>query len=212
MENMYYLYCGRLQQEMSERRKWEETFGPRKQDRIERAVQRRLEQFNLRGFYVQGSEGGEEDNSKHQEISVLGRWPWDYPKYDTSRTTLKKWEGTRRFHDLMWDMQKMYEDKVWRLHQEREIGFTYRSQFERDIAELPEELQAIIFSKVWNDGREGISAYVLGATRHRGYHYKQEGLLYDLYVRKIFLPLYGGLHGSVGNLNLEQEQEQETRT
>jgi hypothetical protein len=74
---------------------------------------------------------------------------------------------------------------------------------ERDIDELPEELQATIFSKVCNDGREGISAYVLGATRHRGYHYKQEGLLYDLYAKKIFLPLYGGLNGRVGNHDSE---------
>jgi hypothetical protein len=43
----------------------------------------------------------------------------------------------------------------------------------------------------------------LGATKHRGYHYKQEGLLYDLYMRKVFLPLYGGLNGRVGNLELK---------
>ena len=206
MENMYYLYCGRIQQELDEEREGAETFGPRRQNRVERAVQRRLEQFNLRGFYVQIDREGEE-NIKQQGILALGKWPWDYPKYDTSKNTLREWEGTRKFHDLMWDMQKFYEDKVWQLYREREIGFTYRSQFERNIDELPEELQALIFSKVWNNGKEGISAHVLGATRHRGYHYKQEGLLYDLYVRKIFLPLYGGLHGRVGNLNLEQEQD-----
>jgi hypothetical protein len=61
----------------------------------------------------------------------------------------------------------------------------------------------VIFSKVWNNGGEGIRAHVLGATKHRGYHYKQEGLLYDLYVKKVFLPLYGGLHGRVKNLDLE---------
>jgi hypothetical protein len=103
----------------------------------------------------------------------------------------------------MWDMQKIYEDRTWKLYLEREIGFMYRSQLERDIDELPEELQAVIYSKVWNDGTEGINAYVLGATRHRGYHYKQKGLLYDLYVKKVFLPLYGGLHGSVGTQDLE---------
>ena len=70
----------------------------------------------------------------------------------------------------------------------------------------------MIFSKVWNNEKDRTSVHVLGATQHRGYHYKQEGLLYDLYVRNIFLPLYGGLHGGVGNLNLEQEQEQKTRT
>jgi len=199
---MYHIWCGRIQQELDEEREWAETFGPRRQNRVERAVQRRLEQFNLRGFYVQIDREGEE-NIKQQGILALGKWPWDYPKYDTSKTTLREWEGTRKFHDLMWDMQKFYEDKVWQLYREREIGFTYRSQFERNIDELPEELRALIFSKVWNNGKEGISAHVLGATRHRGYHYKQEGLLYDLYVRKIFLPLYGGLNGKVGNQESE---------
>jgi hypothetical protein len=203
MENIYYLYCGRLQQALDENRKWAETFGPQKQDRVERAVQRRLEQFNLRGFFVQENREGEENNSKQQEISILGRWPWDYPKYNTDKTTLRKWKGTKKFHDLMWDMQKYYEDKTWQLFKEKEIGFTYRSQFERNIEELPEELQALIYSKVWNNKGEGINAHALGATKHRGYQYKQEGLLYDLYVRKMFLPLYGGLNGRVGNLELE---------
>jgi hypothetical protein len=100
-------------------------------------------------------------------------------------------------------MQKYYEDKTWQLFKEKEIGFTYRSQFERNIEELPEELQALIYSKVWNKGSEGIGAHVLGATKHRGYHYKQEGLLYDLYVKKIFLPLYDGLNGRMGNQEFE---------
>ena len=137
---------------------------------------------------------------------VIGKWPWDYPKYNKSEPNSREWEGTRKFHDLMWDMQKFYEDKVWQQFREKEISFAYRSQLERSIDELPEELQALIFSKVWNNGKEGTRAHVLGATHHRGYHYKQEGLLYDLYVKNIFLPLYGGLHGRVGNLNLEQEQ------
>jgi hypothetical protein len=29
----------------------------------------------------------------------LGKWPWDYPKYES--TNLRRWEGTRKFHDLM---------------------------------------------------------------------------------------------------------------
>ena len=94
----------------------------------------------------------------------------------------------------------------------KKIGFTYRSEFERKIDELLEELQALIFSKIWNNGKEGITAYMLGAIRHQRYHYKQKGLLYDLYVRKMFLPLYGGLHDNVVNLNLEQEQEQELKS
>ena len=52
---------------------------------------------------------------------------------------------------------------------------------------------------------------MLGATKHQGYHYKQEGLLYDLYVRNIFLPLYGSSDGGVGNQNSKYKHEQETR-
>src|SRR5450631_976383 len=115
MENLLYLYNGRSQREATqanEQRKWAETFGPRKQDRIERSVQRRLEQFNLRGFIVQGSEEGEEENSEQQGILTVGKWPWDYPRYSSEKTTLRRWEGTRKFHELMWDMQKIYEDRT----------------------------------------------------------------------------------------------------
>lgn len=132
---------------------------------MERAVQRRLEQFNLQGFYVQvDREGEEEENIECQGIPALGKWPWDHPKYDSSKTTLRKWKGTKKFHDLIWDMQKNYEDSVWQLYKERVIGFTYRFQFEKDVDELLEDLQTIIFSKVWNDKREGNCPYVLGAT------------------------------------------------
>ena len=197
----------RVQQRNREKHKWEQTFGPRKQDRVERVVQRQLEQYNLKGIYAQGLYEEKEDNSEQQEVLALGVWPWDYPKYGISKIALRKWEGARKFHDLMWDMQKLYEDKVWQLYREKEIGFTYRSEFERKIDELLEALQALIFSKLWNDGKDGTTAHVLGATQHRGYHYKHEGFLYNLYVKRIFLPLYGGLHGSVGNGYLEQEQE-----
>lgn len=49
---------------------------------MERVVQQRLEQFNLRGFYVQVDKEGEDENIKCQETPTLGKWPWDYPKYD----------------------------------------------------------------------------------------------------------------------------------
>ena len=97
----------------------------------------------------------EEENSKQQEMLALGIWPWDYPKYRTSKIALRKWDGTRKFHDLMWDMQKLYEDKIWQLFRENEIGFTYRLEFERRTDELPEALQTLIFFKVWNDEKEG---------------------------------------------------------
>ena len=109
------------------------TFGPLKQDHVERAVQQRFEQFNLKGIYAHGIYEEEEDNSKQQEVLALGIWPWDYPKYGTSKTALRKWEGSRKFHDLMWDMQKLYEYKIWQLFRKKEIGFTYRSEFEKRL-------------------------------------------------------------------------------
>ena len=44
---------------------------------------------------------GEEEKLKRHGIPALGKWPWDYPKYDSSEPTLRKWEGTKKFHDLM---------------------------------------------------------------------------------------------------------------
>ena len=61
-------------------------------------------------------------------------------------------------------MQKTYEDKIWKLFKEKEIGFPYLSQFEMNIEELPEELHALKFSKLWNNEKEGINTHVLGAT------------------------------------------------
>lgn len=54
-------------------------------------------------------------------------------------------------------------------------------------------------SKVWNNKKKEIGTHVLGITKHQGYHYKHESFLFDIYVRKMFLPLYGGLNDSIGN-------------
>jgi hypothetical protein len=44
-------------------------------------VEQRLEQFNIRGFFVQGQEEGE-DEEQDLKTLALGKWPWDYSKYD----------------------------------------------------------------------------------------------------------------------------------
>ena len=98
---MYYRWCERLQQNIEEERKSAETFGPRRQNPVERAVQQKLEQFNLRGFYVQVDREKEEERVKRQGISAFVKWPWDYPRCDWSQTTLRKWERTKKFHNLM---------------------------------------------------------------------------------------------------------------
>jgi hypothetical protein len=82
------------------------------------------------------------------------------------------------------DMQKNYKEKIWQLFKENKISFTYRSQFKKNIDEFLEELQALIFSKVWNEKIEITRAYVLRVTKHQRYHYKQQCLLCDLHVRK----------------------------
>ena len=51
-------------------------------------------------------------------------------------------------------MSHAYIDQVWRCYEERQIGFTYRSEFERRIKNLPKELQAIIFTIVWNKDKD----------------------------------------------------------
>ena len=150
MENMYHIWAGSFQQDIDEEREWAKIYGPWRQNHVERAVQRKLEQFNLRGFYVQVDVENEEEKLKHNGTLALGKWPWGFPKYDSRKTILRKWEG---IHDLIWDMQKIHEDRTWLLYKTIKIIFTYQSQLERDIDELPEKLQAMIFSKVWDDGR-----------------------------------------------------------
>ena len=42
MENMYHIWAGILQQDIDDEREWAETYGPQKQNRLEKAMQRRL--------------------------------------------------------------------------------------------------------------------------------------------------------------------------
>jgi hypothetical protein len=93
----------------------------------------------------------------------------------------------------MWNMHKVYKKKATKHFIKKQIGFTYRSEFGRRIYELPEELQVKIFSKVWNHKRIGIRKCVKGATSHRGYHYPQEGFLYNLYFERVMIKLYNRL-------------------
>ena len=49
-DNMYHIWCGQLQQDINEEYELVETFGPRKQNRLERVVQQRLEQLTFEDF------------------------------------------------------------------------------------------------------------------------------------------------------------------
>jgi hypothetical protein len=149
---------------------------------------RKTERSNVKGVYVIDDTIEDIDTKR-----IVSHWPWEYPKFGWDEKVLTQYEGTKRFHDLMWNMHKVYKTKVTKYFIKKQIGFTYRLEFERRIYELPEELQAKIFSKVWNHERIGIGKRAKSATSHKGYHYPQEGLLYNLYFQRVMIKLYNGL-------------------
>ena len=177
-----------LRERLGEGSKERQLIGPLEASHIERGILRSIEKTNVKGSYVI------DDLVEDIDTEELGsNWPWEYPKFSWDKKVLTQWEGVKRFHDLMWDMNKVYKKKATKNFIKKQIGFTYRSEFERRIYELPEEIQAKIFSKVWNHGRIGIGKWAKNATSHRGYHYPQEGLLYNLYFERVMIKLYNGL-------------------
>lgn len=62
----------------------------------------------------------------------------------------------------------VYIDQAWRYVEEMHISFAYWSEFERRIKELSEELQTIIFSKVWNKGKDTLGECMPGTTKQVG--------------------------------------------
>jgi hypothetical protein len=177
-----------LRERLEEGSEEKHLIGPLEASHVERSILRKIERSNVKGVYV--------IDDTIEDIDTKGtesHWPWEYPKFSWDEKVLTQSEGVKRFHDLMWNMHKVYKTKATKNFIKKRIGFTYRSEFERRIYELPEELQAKIFSKVWNRGRIGIGKWVKGTTSHRGYHYPQEGLLYNLYFERVMIKLYNGL-------------------
>jgi hypothetical protein len=123
----------------------------------------------------------------------VSHWPWEYPKFSWDKNVLPQWEGVKRFHDLMWNMNKVYKKKATKNFIKKQIGLIYHLEFERKIYELQEELQVKMIPKVWNHKRIGIEKRAKDATSHRGYHYAQERLLYNLYYERVMINLYNGL-------------------
>ena len=162
--------------------------GPRNISRRDQEIQWAVEELNLKGLFVQVD--------YEDEIVITeeaDHWPWEYPKYNKETHTERTWRSIYRFLELMVSMNKVYEERTWRQFKERAIGFRYRSVLEKRILELPEELQIKIVSKLWNSGQNGIGVLDQGATQHRGFHYEQESLLYNLYFKKVMVPRYGGI-------------------
>ena len=113
---------------------------------------------------------------------------WECPDYINESNKVEEWISTNRFLDLMECMNRLYVDQAWRCFEERRISFTYRSEFEKRIKNLLEELQAIIFSKVWNKCKDTLWECMPGTTNQSGYHYNLEGFLYDLYYTQVMVP------------------------
>lgn len=128
-----------------------------------------------------------ETRANNQE-ELVANWPWEYPNYIKESNQEGEWTSTNRFLGLIICMNRLYINQAVRSFEERRISFTYRSEFERRINELPEELQAIIFSKVWNKGKDTLWECMPGTTKQSGYHYNQEGFLYDLYYTRVMVP------------------------
>ena len=124
----------------------------------------------------------------NDQKELISSWPWEYPDYIKESNKAGEWISTKRFLDLMVCMNRVYIDQAWRSFEERRISFTYRSEVERRIKDLPEELQAIIFSKVWNKGKDTLWECMPGTTNQSGYHYNLEGFLYDLYYTRVMVP------------------------
>ena len=177
-----------LRERLEEGSEEKQLIGPLEASHVERAILRKIEKSNVKGVYVIDDLIEDIDTK-----GIVSHWPWEYPKFSWDEKVLTQYEGVKRFHDLMWNMHKVYKTRAIKNFIKKQIGFTYRSEFERRIYELPEELQAKIFSKVWNHRRIGIGKWAKGTTSHRGYHYPQEGLLYNLYFERVMIKLYNGL-------------------
>lgn len=174
-----------LRERLEEGSKEKQLIGPLEASYIEESILKRIEDSNVKGLFV--------IEDLIEDIGDVSHWPWEYPKFNWDKKVLTQYEGVKRFHDLMWNMHKVYKKRATKNFIKKQIGFTYRSEFERRIYELPEDLQAKIFSKVWNHGRIGTGKWAKDATSHRGYHYPKEGLLYNIYFEKVMIKLYNGL-------------------
>ena len=53
------------------------------------------------------------------------------------------------------------------------------------MKDLPDELQTITFSKVWNKGKDTLWECMLGKTNQSGYDFNLEGFLYGLYYTQV---------------------------
>jgi hypothetical protein len=124
----------------------------------------------------------------NNQKELISNWPWEYLAYIKASNKEGEWTSTNRFFGLIVCMNQVYINQAWRCFEERRISFTYRSEFEKRIKDLPEELQAIILSKVWNKGKDTLWECMPGTTKQSGYHYNLEEFFYDLYYTQVMVP------------------------
>lgn len=101
----------------------------------------------------------------NKQGELISSWPWEYPNNIKESNKAGEWTSTNTFLNLMTCMNHVYIDQVWWYLEEMHISFAYRSEFERRIKELSEELQTIIFSKVWNKGKDTLWECMTGTTK-----------------------------------------------
>jgi hypothetical protein len=53
---------------------------------------------------------------------TVSHWPWKYPKFSWDEKVLTQYEGVKRFHDLMWNMHKVYKTKATKNFIKKQIG------------------------------------------------------------------------------------------
>ena len=110
-----------LRERLGEGSKEKHLIGPLEASHIERGILRRIEKTNVKGSYVIDDLVKDIDTK-----GLVSHWPWEYPEFSIEPKVLTQWEGVKRFHDLMWDMNKVYKKKATKNFIKKQIGFTYR--------------------------------------------------------------------------------------
>jgi hypothetical protein len=77
-----------------------------------------------------------ETKANNQE-ELASNWPWEYPAYIKAFNKEGEWTSTNRILELIVCMNQVYINQAWRCFEERRISFTYRSEFEKRIKDLP---------------------------------------------------------------------------
>ena len=116
------IHCyNNLQERLQDRSKEKQFIEPLNTSYYERRIMLNVEKTNVKRHYM--------INDIVKGIDTKGlvsHWPWEYPKFSRDHKILTQWKGVKRFHDLMWDMNKVYK-KTTKNFINKHIDFTYQS-------------------------------------------------------------------------------------